>query len=189
MPLNVCPSAILNSLISFDVKLQIIKGRPLEPVTLIFILLPSFRFSLPIILYFAFGNKPILIRKEFYYPLLLASLLQYLLIICDAMGFDLLSMRTQLEESSHFAYLGTLGNSNWIVGYLSLMLPLQICFYLSAKNRYKTCFAFVLSLSGLLASILIGADGMFISMGIYLFLLTPMIMENVERIKRFLMGI
>ena len=139
-----------------------------------------------IVVYLAFGNKPISIRKEFYYPLLLASLLQYLLIISDAMGFDLLSMRTQLEESSHFAYLGTLGNSNWIVGYLSLMLPLQICFYLSAKSRYKTCFDFVLSLSGLLASILIGADGMYVSMGIYFLLLAPFIMENIERIKRFL---
>ena len=118
------------------------------------------------------------------YPLYLVCLFEFLLTISDAMDLDLLSMRENLDITSHFAYFGTIGNSNWYVGYLSLFVPLFLSRYLSSEKKTDTVFFFLTSLTGLISSILIGADGIYLSMGIAALILAMQTLDGIESLKR-----
>ncbi len=139
------------------------------------------------IVFLALKDEKIIRNDYVYIPLLIVYAFETIMTYCDARGFDLLSMKAELPEHYHYAYFATLGNSNWYVGYLSLFVPVLVCLYLSSKKIIGTVMYLFLSLSGLIASMLIGSDGIFISIFVSVTVIIFYVLHNMERIRRFLL--
>ncbi len=122
-----------------------------------------------------------------YIPLLMVYGFETVMTFLDARGSDLLSLKAGLPQHYHYSYFATLGNSNWHVAYLSLFVPILVCLYLSSKKMIWTILSFLLNMSGLIASLLIGADGIFISILFSVILMMMFVLDNTDRIKRFLL--
>ena len=127
--------------------------------------------------------KPI--KQYWYIPLLLVFFFEYVLIFTDGMDLDLLGYKEELVLTSHFLYFGTLGNSNWIVGFLSLTVPMFICLYLSEERRIYRLFYLLVSIFGVIASIINGADGVYFSFTSAFIVLIPVVLNNLVCLKRF----
>lgn len=124
------------------------------------------------------------LKKRFYFPLLIVCMFEFLLSISDCMGFDLLSIKEQMEPTALFSYFATLGNSNWCVGFYSLSVPLLICLMLSSKRKEWTVVLFLISLSGIVASVLNGADGIYLSYAIAGLFVLPYSIASLDRVRR-----
>lgn len=120
-----------------------------------------------------------------YYPLMFVCLFEYLLTISDAMKMDIFHFRDVISKSGYFGYYATIGNCDWYVGYLSLTVPLFLCLYLKERERNGMAFFYLLSFSGIIASVLNGADGIYLAYGFLSFFTVPFILKDLNRIKRF----
>lgn len=134
--------------------------------------------------FFAYQNEERIVDQKLFMPILVLALFEFVLTIAEVCGIDLLSMKTGIPVSSQYAYFATIGNSNWYAGYLSLWVPASICLYLASESRTKTTFCFLLSLTGMLASLLVGADSIFISAAISLFIILMYSLQKKERIRK-----
>jgi len=117
------------------------------------------------------------------FPFFIVCLFEFALVILESMGLDLFSMKTSLEKSARFAYFGTLGNSNWNVGFFSLVVPFFVCRYIGEKNAYLKCFYFITGLCGIIASILNGADGIYLAYALCIPFMLPFILDNLVSIR------
>ena len=135
------------------------------------------------VLYFTLRRNKIK-TKTFFYPLFVICGFEFFLTVFDAAGMDLFHFRDVIDNSLYYSYFATIGNSNWNVGYLSLFVPLFVCLYIKEENTTKKCFYYLLSLSGFLASILNGADGIYLAYGFCSFFILPLFFESLESLKR-----
>lgn len=122
--------------------------------------------------------------KHLYIPLIIFSVLEFLLMITDAAGMDLFHFREEVVTSNYYIFYGTIGNANWNVGYLSLLIPLFLCLYANEERGWKNVLYFLAALSGILASVLNGADGIYLSFGLSAFFLIPYLFEDLLRVRK-----
>lgn len=131
------------------------------------------------------GDK--IVRKPFLYlPLLLLFCFETILVFLEVMDIDVLSMKAQLDLPTSYSFFGTIGNSNWTVGFFSLFVPCIVSQYLFSESKALSSVCFVLGLSGIIASILMGADGIFLSIIASVIAIAPCITEKWAYIRRFL---
>ena len=123
-------------------------------------------------------------EKVIYLPLMGVVLFEFILIILGGTKLNLFSFRTWIQGEDYYSFYGTLGNSNWIVGYLSLTVPAFLCLYLQEDNRTKEGFYCVCCLTGLIASVINGADGIYPAYLFCFFLLIPYLFRDLSRIRK-----
>lgn len=124
-------------------------------------------------------------NKRIFIPIVIAISIIYLLTITDEFEIDILGFRQELYIKSYHKYLSTIGNINWFVGYLSLTAPFFICLFLKEEKRVASIIYGILSILGISNIALIGADGMYLALGIASFFIIPFIFYDINRIKRF----
>lgn len=104
--------------------------------------------------------------------------------ILHAMEIDAFSLHLHAYYKQYHLYLSTLGNANWIVGYLSLLFPLFFGFYLisddRASERIYEVFLFLLCM----LMVLTASDGMYLGLGVTAFFLIPFIFQDGVRLRK-----
>ena len=109
------------------------------------------------------------------------------LAMLQAMRLDVFSLHAGSNPHEYHMYISTLGNGNWIVGYLSLLFPLFLGFYLScddrASERLYEAFLFVLCM----LMVLTGSDGMYIAIGVMTFGLIPYAFRDQSRARKLML--
>ncbi len=115
---------------------------------------------------------------------LIVLLIECFLLISDCARLDLLKLKGDFYESDYYGYFGTLGNSNWLVGYLSLNVPLFVCLYVTQKEEGKQWLFYLGSLLGLLSSVMNGADAVYLAYGVCFIVMIPYLFEKAEYLKR-----
>ena len=123
-------------------------------------------------------------EKKMYLPLLCIVLFEFVLIILGGTRMNLFSFRTLIQGEDYYSFYGTLGNCNWIVGYLSLFVPLFVCLYLKEENRLMKVFYYICCITGLTASILNGADGMYLAYLFGFFFLIPYLFQSLVNLRK-----
>ncbi len=136
-----------------------------------------------IVCLFALKGKKIE-EKHFLYFTVPVFLIECVLSIAGGFDLDLLHMREGLSLSSHYSYFGTVGNSNWFAGYLSLLVPLFLCRFISSEKRGSSVFYFILSFLGLFVSILIDVNSIYLAYGFLMPLILPFVLKDGKRVKR-----
>ncbi len=133
-------------------------------------------------------------NRYIFLPVILVSVFEFIMIVSDCMGLDLLRMRTDIKYNHYYVYFGTIGQSNWMVGYLSLFVTYYVCKYLSAEKKEEAYVYLLVSLLGLLSCILVGADGIYLAFGFCSFFVIPFLFDDLRRLGKsglllFLLGI
>ena len=139
-------------------------------------------FSL-IFIYFVFQGETFQYRYM-YIPLFLISIFEYAVTILDCARLDVLHLREVISGSDYYNFYGTIGNCNWYVGFLSLTVVFFVCMYLGCENRKQRIAYFIASWLGLIASVLNGADGIYLAFGFCSFFALPLALKNPESVKR-----
>lgn len=109
--------------------------------------------------------------------------------VMQAVRIDVLNLHAGANQHQYHMYISTLGNGNWIVGYLSLLFPLFIGFYLNcddptSERLYET-FLFILCL----LMVLTGSDGMYVAIGVMAFGLIPYAFRDPKRARKLMLVI
>ncbi|MBQ6334371.1 MAG: O-antigen ligase family protein [Erysipelotrichaceae bacterium] len=104
--------------------------------------------------------------------------------ILTVFDIDLLKMREGLSLSSFYSYYGTIGNSNWFAGYLSLLVPFILCKYFLSENRIEAIAFCVLSFLGILVSVIIGVDSIYLACAFCIPLILPTILAELSNIRK-----
>lgn len=148
----------------------------------------SFSVIVLILIYFALKNIKIS-DYYIYYPLVFLAIFEFMCTVIDSFGhqgkIDILNLRADLHGSVFYNFWGTIGNSNWYIGYLSLLVPLFICLYLDHKQTFEKVLFFIASYLGLLASVFNGTDSVFLAYGLCSFFLVRFVLMDIIRFRRF----
>lgn len=123
-------------------------------------------------------------EKSIYLPLAAVVLIEFILIILGGTRYNLFSFRTLIQGEDFYNFYGTLGNCNWITGYLSLFVPMFLCLYLNENNRFKGIFYYICCLAGVTASVINGADGIYLAYLFVFFFLIPHFLESISSLKK-----
>lgn len=125
------------------------------------------------------------INKYYFIPVIVALIIVYLLTILDTFELDILNFRSEISVRARHNFLSTIGNINWFVGYLSLTVPCLICLFMISKKRNNIIiFGFLASL-GIINIAFIGADSIYLGLGLLSFFVIPFIFNSLQSIKRF----
>lgn len=121
------------------------------------------------------------------YVLLAVLLFIYVFTIIQGTRADLFGLRRQMIGKDIYNYYATIGNSNWCVGYFALTVPALIGLYLNAEDKRQMAFFLVMSLLGLSASLIIGADAIYPAYGMMVLIMCPFLFRDKKNIQ--LLGI
>lgn len=83
--------------------------------------------------------------------------------------------------------LSTIGNINWLTGYLCVAVPLAAAEYLRASGLGLQIFLYVTSLAGLFLLVIQGSDSGLAAAGLAIVILYAIGMDSVDRIRRLLL--
>lgn len=104
-------------------------------------------------------------------------------IICNTVSIDWFGMHEKII-SYRFAYYACLGQMDSVTGYLCLILPILIVFFLNADKT--TIWQYMVLLLGMTAMTGIRTDGMYIGMTVCGIFLLPYALRNALRFRRLL---
>lgn len=124
-------------------------------------------------------------NRKFFIPVYITCFLVFAMVILDTMEIDLLGMNENLKRSSLHNYLTTLGNTNWIVGYLSLLIPYFICTYINEKQKAYRVLFLLICVVLLFTFVVLNCDGIILGLGFCVLFLIPFIFDDLDNVKKF----
>lgn len=135
------------------------------------------------IIFYFFVSRTLNSSRWMWIIIFLLNACLFIWIICDTISIDLFGMHENLGYQK-FSYYACLGQMDSVTGYLCLILPVMIVFFLDAKKT--TIWQYIVLLLGMTAMTGIRTDGVYIGMtvcGIFLF---PYALGNMVRFLRLL---
>ncbi|MCF0228513.1 MAG: O-antigen ligase family protein [Parasporobacterium sp.] len=130
------------------------------------------------------ASEYMIFNRKIYLPIMGVHAVIILIGILHSAGLDVLYMHERMYESQVYAYISTIGQMNWWVGYLCLFVPAVFVFVLDAEDKptflYSGGFWILLSA----AMIICSSDGLYLGLGIGAFFLIPFAVKNAVRLRR-----
>lgn len=108
----------------------------------------------------------------------------FLLTIFHSMGIDVLGLHKKIDPAQFYLYVSTLGNVNWLSGYLCLMLPVFFVFFLLSARRTQTLLFGSVLLLGLSNVLLCGSDSVFLGIWTCTFFALPFALKELSRVRK-----
>lgn len=122
-------------------------------------------------------------------PVLIINALIFALAILNSVQIDPLGMQSNIVDWQKHLYLSTIGNANWFVGYLCLVMPLFVLLYVSSKSAKADIFYLIAIVPGLFAVTCCGSDGVFVGFGLCAFFAVPYVMTDESKIRKMMLVI
>gem|GEM_PF-2210607 len=119
----------------------------------------------------------------FKYILIVSNFLVYILGIIDCSNPSISNLYLMIDHRLYFSYISTIGNVNWMVGYLCLTLPLLFMLYLKEEKRITKIVLLVVSSLGLLNCVITSSDGVYLGFGFAGIFAADYIFSNKEHVK------
>lgn len=105
--------------------------------------------------------------------------------ILHSAGKDALGLHENIYPDQFYQYISTIGNVNWYVGYLCLLIPMMACFFIEAEKLIsQTIYLMVLAL-GEINMVLTGSDGLYLGIGVCAFFAVPYMLRDKRAAGRF----
>lgn len=124
-------------------------------------------------------------NNKIFIPLLIVISIVLIIAITDAFELDLLKFGNDNHYIKNHGYVSLIGNVNYYVGYLSLIMPLFCGLYLVEEETINKRIYFVLSILSISNVAFLKSDGIYLAIGLLSFFIIPFIFNNLQRIKRF----
>ena len=121
-------------------------------------------------------------------PIIGINIALFSLTIAHACGVDILHLHQGIASQQYYDYLGTMGNVNWIVGYLSMMFILTFYHYIT--NDSKDNYVYFIYLVILCINIhLVHSDAIYLALACAAVFLFPVVCNNRNNVLKTLMVI
>ena len=106
------------------------------------------------------------------------------MVVLHAAGVDALFLHRGILESEYHSYLSTIGQMNWVVGYMSLVFPLYLGSYLGCTERASARIYEAFLLLCCMVMVLTASDGMYLAMGVMTLVIIPQACGQAVRLER-----
>lgn len=123
--------------------------------------------------------------QNMWLPVIAVNSVIFIIGIFHSAGIDVLSLHKNMVPNQVFKYISTIGNLNWYVGYLCLLVPMIGVFYISCSDRNSILIYLVFLSLACINIVLCGSDGIYLGFGFCAFFALPYIFQNEIRIRRF----
>ena len=112
-------------------------------------------------LVYAFLHRYAEVERKLLYGIAVFVDLEFLWIVCNGFYLDFLGFHKQLAAKDYGRYVGSVGNTNWYVGFLSLVLPFLFYGAIKGQKRWQRISCYVGVLLGSMSVVTIHCDGIF----------------------------
>ncbi|MBE6686236.1 MAG: hypothetical protein E7591_03295 [Ruminococcaceae bacterium] len=138
------------------------------------------------LLYF-FLSRSLEYEQNIFIPVFAINVLIFILGILQFARIDLFGLHENILEKQYYQYISTLGNTNWVAGYLCLFIPMSFVFFLNAEDGFSYIFNLIFLIFAFSNLILSISDGAYIGLGFSAFFSIPFIFNDKLRSKRCLL--
>lgn len=113
-----------------------------------------------------------------------ANILVFTVSIFHSASVDLFGMHKGILESQYFWYISTIGNINWLVGYLCLLLPIFFTLFVSCDRVWENLLYGAVSILGCINIVLSASDGIYLGMGFFALFFAAYLLKNDKRTRK-----
>lgn len=115
---------------------------------------------------------------------LVANIAIFLFTIFHSMGIDILGLHAKIVPKQFYLYVSTVGNLNWLSGYLCLILPVFFVFFLLATERMTVFLYGSVLFLGIMNVLLCFSESIFVGIWACTFFALPFVLKDAKRIQR-----
>ena len=122
--------------------------------------------------------------QNIWLPILMSNAIIFMIGILHSAGIDALSLHEGIMPDLYYLYISTTGNLNWYAGYLTLLVPVIVCFYLLADEVYSERIYLTFLVLAFFNIVLCASDGLYLGLGVCAFFAFPFIFANWKRTEK-----
>ncbi len=108
----------------------------------------------------------------------------FFLTILNSAEIDPFSLHEGIYLSQLYFYVSTLGNVNWLVGYLCLLTPLLLFRYFREEKGTNSVLNLITLILAIANMVLCSSDVLFLSVGVFAFFFLPYLFADVRRLRK-----
>ena len=132
----------------------------------------GFAFLIAAFLYL-YLSKSFYISQNVWLPVIAVNGFIFVIGLLHSVGIDALGLHNNINPRQFYQYISTIGNVNWFVGYLCLLMPMLACFYIESKSLGSQIIYLVILVLGELNMVLTGSDSLYLGIGVCAFFAIP----------------
>lgn len=115
---------------------------------------------------------------------LTVNLVVFLLTIIHSLGFDVLGLHANINPKQFYLYVSTVGNVNWLSGYLCITLPAFFVFFMLSTEQASVILYGIALILGICNVLLCASESIFIGIWTCTFFALPFVCRESKRIQR-----
>lgn len=115
---------------------------------------------------------------------LITNILIFLLTVIHSMGIDVLGLHDNIDPKQLYLYVSTVGNVNWLSGYLCIILPVFFVFFMLSTERNSLILYGIALILGIINILLCASESIFVGIWACTFFALPFICKESRRIQR-----
>lgn len=115
---------------------------------------------------------------------LIANIVIFVLTIINSIGIDISGAHANIVPGQFYLYVSTIGNVNWLSGYLCLILPAFLIFFMLSSQRISTLLYGTVLILGIINILLCGSESIFAGMWVCTFFALPFLLKESSRIQK-----
>ena len=123
-------------------------------------------------------SKTQLIKEGIWFPICVVNCIIFSIGILHSMNLDVFHLHQGIKGIQYYSYISTIGNANWMSGYLCLLIPILLVFFCEEKDKIAQFIYFTTLALGLFNGILCNSDGLYLGIGISAFFLIPFVLSE-----------
>lgn len=123
-------------------------------------------------------------RVNAWFFVLIANSIIFLLTIVNSAGIDVSGAHANIVPEQFYLYVSTLGNVNWLSGYLCLILPAFLIFYMLSTQRATTLLYGAVLILGIMNILLCGSESIFAGIWVCTFFVLPFLLKESRRLQK-----
>lgn len=101
----------------------------------------------------------------------------------ESAGVDVLRTHAELIDNQYYAYISTIGNSNWMAAYLCVFIPLYLVDAVKTDSRARKVADWIILSMGMWTAILASCDGFYLGMAVCALFGVPSFIKKADKMK------
>lgn len=115
---------------------------------------------------------------------LIANMVIFLLTILNSMGIDISGIHADIDPKQFYLYVSTVGNVNWLSGYLCIILPAFFVFFMLSTQRISAILYGAVLIPGIINVLLCASESIFAGIWVCTFFALPFVLKEAGRIQK-----
>lgn len=137
------------------------------------------------VIFYLILSRSFVLHQTLWLPVIFTNIIIFGITVIQSMNVDVLGMHCGIYQPQYYNYVSTIGNVNWLSGYLCLLMPMLMLMYFRCSERASAVIYIVVVALGLFNVVLCSSDSVFLGIGLCLPFAIPYILSDEKYIARF----